>query len=351
MKKKYELTDQVKILDDGTKVYRIRALRDFGEIKKGDLGGFIKKESNLSHRGTCWVADEAIVKDEAKIKGNAHVCDNAVICNKAELKGMAIVAENAQIGGMAMIYGNAIILRNPYIKGHAKIYGDSIVSDQAKIEGKSKVYNNASVADNVHLKGNIKICGDSHIARNFKNRTIKGNIKIFDNYIVGEGVHSKTMMSNIKKRTQTIKSKNCFINYKIGYNYFWACHEGFIYKDKMIGGIEIDVLFSPIFTCTEKEFNEIGWCQEQRYKDYWLHTYFIPKYNKKTNKIDLDINSAIYNKLKQPITAEIVRFWLDEDCGILEPLEITEEEFYFLFPKHNFVDMETTAFFTSIVNE
>ncbi|EJF98611.1 hypothetical protein MEI_00181 [Bartonella vinsonii subsp. arupensis Pm136co] len=36
--KKYELTDQT-IDVDGFTLHRIRALRDFGKVKKGDLGG------------------------------------------------------------------------------------------------------------------------------------------------------------------------------------------------------------------------------------------------------------------------------------------------------------------------
>lgn len=39
-------------------VYRIEALREFGSIKKGELGGWIEKEANLSQCGTCWVYDD-----------------------------------------------------------------------------------------------------------------------------------------------------------------------------------------------------------------------------------------------------------------------------------------------------
>ncbi|MBB4077294.1 hypothetical protein GGR08_001625, partial [Bartonella fuyuanensis] len=31
-----------------------QALKDFDDIKAGDLGGFIEKEVNLSHDGNCW---------------------------------------------------------------------------------------------------------------------------------------------------------------------------------------------------------------------------------------------------------------------------------------------------------
>ena len=45
MEKKYKLTDEI-IEFYGTKLYRIEALRDFSNVKKGDKGGFVKSEVN-----------------------------------------------------------------------------------------------------------------------------------------------------------------------------------------------------------------------------------------------------------------------------------------------------------------
>ena len=42
--KKYEL------IPDGS-LFRLRALRDFGDVKKGDIGGLVESEENLSHNG------------------------------------------------------------------------------------------------------------------------------------------------------------------------------------------------------------------------------------------------------------------------------------------------------------
>jgi len=64
--KKYELTDEVKSFGNIT-LYRIRALRDFMNIKKGEVGGFIEKESNLSHSGDAWVYGNAEVYGDAKV--------------------------------------------------------------------------------------------------------------------------------------------------------------------------------------------------------------------------------------------------------------------------------------------
>lgn len=42
MGKKYEM------IPEGD-FFRIKAIRSFGDVKKGDLGGLIEKDSNLSH--------------------------------------------------------------------------------------------------------------------------------------------------------------------------------------------------------------------------------------------------------------------------------------------------------------
>lgn len=61
MEKKYELTDE--ILEVGGRVlHRINALRDFGNIKQGEIGGWIENEDNLSHCGDCWVYGNAKVE-------------------------------------------------------------------------------------------------------------------------------------------------------------------------------------------------------------------------------------------------------------------------------------------------
>ena len=67
MTKKYELTHVTKTLF-GIILHQIRALKDFGSVKAGDLGGRIEKKENLSHEGDCWVSENA------QVFGDARVC-------------------------------------------------------------------------------------------------------------------------------------------------------------------------------------------------------------------------------------------------------------------------------------
>lgn len=80
MKKKYKLTNDIFVYH-GTKLYRIKALKDFDDVSKGQLGGYIESEKNLSHEGNCWVYDNAMVYNNAIIHGNAIVKDNATGCS------------------------------------------------------------------------------------------------------------------------------------------------------------------------------------------------------------------------------------------------------------------------------
>ncbi len=76
--KKYELTKETKVIG-GKTLFRIRALRSFGDIKAGDLGGFIENERNLSHEGNAWVSGDARVEDNARVDGDAWVDGNAQV--------------------------------------------------------------------------------------------------------------------------------------------------------------------------------------------------------------------------------------------------------------------------------
>ena len=77
--KKYKLRKDLVIEYGYYTLYRIEALNDFSNVKKGDLGGFIESEDNLSQEGDCWVYDKA------KVFGKAKVYDNAIIRANARI--------------------------------------------------------------------------------------------------------------------------------------------------------------------------------------------------------------------------------------------------------------------------
>src|SRR5260363_422590 len=87
--KKCELLKEDCIKYDGRTLYRIRAQWDFRGMKKGDLGGYIEKEENLSHEGEAWVYDNAQISGDARIDGNSWVFGNARVYDNARVSGNA----------------------------------------------------------------------------------------------------------------------------------------------------------------------------------------------------------------------------------------------------------------------
>lgn len=83
IERKYEFTEETKKFC-GRILHRIRAVRSFNGVKKGDLGGFIKSEDNLSHNGMAWVYLGARVYDTARVYGNAQIYGDARIYGKTD---------------------------------------------------------------------------------------------------------------------------------------------------------------------------------------------------------------------------------------------------------------------------
>lgn len=111
--KKYELTDET-IEVYGTALHRIKALKDFGNVKKGELGGYVESEHNLSQEGDCWVYGNARVYSNARVYGNAEVFGNAWVYDNAKVCGNAEVCGNADyitIKGLGSKYRNTTIFR------------------------------------------------------------------------------------------------------------------------------------------------------------------------------------------------------------------------------------------------
>lgn len=145
MSKKYKLTDETINLNGAT-LYRIEALKDFGEIKKGDKGGFIESENNLAHEGNAWVSDDACVYD------NARVSDNASVSN------------NARVYGNAWLYGNTRVCDYAWVADNARVYGDANVCDDSSVFGSACVYDNAHVYGDALVRGYACVCGDAEIS-------------------------------------------------------------------------------------------------------------------------------------------------------------------------------------------
>ena len=170
MEQKYKLTEET-INVEGKTLYHIEALRDFGDVKKGDKGGFIEKEDNLSQSDNCWVYGNAKVCDKAMVYGNAKVSGNALVYGNGVVHDNAVVCDNANVYGNARVYGKA------------KVYEYAAVFGNAMVCGNAKVYGNARVCENVWVNCKVQVCGCAEV---FGKAKICGDAVITSNsdYIV-----------------------------------------------------------------------------------------------------------------------------------------------------------------------
>ena len=142
--KKYEFTGKT-VVDAGWTMREIRALKDFDDVKAGDLGGYIYNEKNLSHRGTCWVYPGSTVENNARVTGNAKIKDSTV--------------RNA-----AHVYENAVI-KNADIYTRAKVHGNAVVAGVGV--ARSDIFGNAHVEGHgigCYIDSNCVICDDAHVS-------------------------------------------------------------------------------------------------------------------------------------------------------------------------------------------
>ena len=98
---KYELTDETMKWGGWLVLYRIRALRSFGDVKKGDKGGWVERIGNLSLSGNCWIYDNA------KVFGPAKVCHDSQVRDEVEIQGYTGIYGNSKIYGNTTIGGQS----------------------------------------------------------------------------------------------------------------------------------------------------------------------------------------------------------------------------------------------------
>ena len=95
----WEFTGETKI-HFGVTLRRIRAAVEFKlkcgiVIVKGELGGWIEKESNLY--GNAWGSGDAYVYGNAMVSGDAYVYGNAWVSGDARVYGNAMVYGDARV--------------------------------------------------------------------------------------------------------------------------------------------------------------------------------------------------------------------------------------------------------------
>lgn len=135
----------------GKRLVRIKALKDIPllGVKAGDYGGWVESFRNLSQRGNCWIAENAMVYDYGS------------------------VAKDALVSGNARVYGNALVTDTALVTDNAKAFGGAIVGDSAALYDYATIYERVKVSGEAVLSGTFAACGDTE----FKDGTYTENMK------------------------------------------------------------------------------------------------------------------------------------------------------------------------------
>lgn len=207
-----------------TFVSRIRALRSFEvegphfkvKVDRGDLGGFIEKDLNLSQQGCCWVSKNAVVAGAVNIKHNALIGDFAQVIGLSDdedsvIQDSACVMDHASIVGQGFRLSNNVLIRDDVkVLGRVILLDDANVHNQAQIiclncdkdkDNKVVISNRAKLCQNITVIGEkINISDDACICGYTKIRecanisgnavledhvTISGNACIYENAEIG----------------------------------------------------------------------------------------------------------------------------------------------------------------------
>jgi carbonic anhydrase/acetyltransferase-like protein (isoleucine patch superfamily) len=187
--KKYKL-----IKEDFGELYRIRAIRDFGKVKAGEIGGCIEKEENLSHDGKCWVGVNAKVYGDSRVEDDARVFENAKVYG------------NVLIKGNARVYGNSILQGDVKIYDNALVHGETMIQNNTIIEDNAIVYNALIFGYNNMIKGNAIVCNNAWIPGNALIAS-RNDIKVISNI----GSNNKPIIFFRDNTNSIIVSYNSFI--------------------------------------------------------------------------------------------------------------------------------------------
>lgn len=140
--RKYTFTGRTKEFEGHT-LRQIKYIRKSSDkvkwFKKGDIGGWIEHEGNLSHDGDCFLAEKAMVFGNAKVTETALVGNWGILQDNALIKGDVLVIAGT-VGADTVITGEVVVT------GESKVFffdtGFSSTSkevDEANISGNGRI--------------------------------------------------------------------------------------------------------------------------------------------------------------------------------------------------------------------
>ncbi len=274
--KKYILTDNTKI-EFGIKLFQIKAIKSFDDVQKGDFGGWIEKESNLSHEGNCWVFGNGRVYDNGQVYGNGLVFDNGLVYDNGQVFDNGLVYGNGQVFDNGLVYDNGQVYDNGRVCGDGLVYGNGQVYDNGRVCGDGQVYGNGQVYGSVYISsGNTDFDVKKNIRGLIQNST---NLSFLGNKLIAYKVVrqiSKNVFVSLhdpsfkytKFKYSEVKDfdpnwdKSCASGIHVSNFNYWTSHKP-IGKEYVYIAVEVDI--KDVITCQEgkircKKVKTLGVC-------------------------------------------------------------------------------------------
>jgi hypothetical protein len=148
---KYEITDIPH--EKYPFLHRIRALRDIGgQVKAGNLGGFVESESNLSFApgDESWIYDDAIAAGSGFVDKNSRLRDFAVVCGDGYVSHDSTVSAHARVEDDAYVRGGDLC-GNARASGHSMVLASPDSGARPVLSERCAVY--GTVQGDVHVTG------------------------------------------------------------------------------------------------------------------------------------------------------------------------------------------------------
>ena len=245
MSKKYILTDDT-IVYQGVTLHRIKAVKDINGVSKDTLGGYIEKESNLSHEGNCWVDCDSKVLGGVQIQDSARIY-NSIIYGSILIKDGSLIMDSS-------IKGSGYITENSNIE-QSNILGVIIIKNSSI--NKSKCSDSSltvidSYIENSYLDKSIGITRST-----IEHSSIGSNASIFNTTIYNTDINEEVYLNYatlenaglVNKSSDVLVFKNTwsslrFFTYHIpSKKFFVGCFKGTgkeliekAYKDSELSG-------------------------------------------------------------------------------------------------------------------
>ena len=146
-------------------LHRIESLKDFTlingkEIHKGDLGGWVENENNLSQEDLCWIYEECKMYENARRSGNSIGYGNSRQHGNSQQYGDSQQSGNSkQFGhslqlGRSLQFGNSQQYGNSHQYGNSQQYENSQQFGHSRQSGNSKQFGNSKADKDMCLSGN-----------------------------------------------------------------------------------------------------------------------------------------------------------------------------------------------------